>query len=183
MMEHNIQSVRTKVARHNLLPIRRSRSHGGTIVNIITFIIFFGLIALGVLWVIKNVGQAGQQYTDGMIKTQNKAVNVSCQMNMRTIGQNLQMYALSNESFPPSLEALISWSGNTQLFQCPDPEGGKYVYIPGQNNNMPPTNILIYEPNPVHNVCCNVLRLNLQIESLSPEQLQQAIKQTMAGIR
>ena len=183
MMEQSIEPVRAKIARHNLLPVQRSRFQGGTIVNIITFIIFFGLIALGVLWVIKNVGQAGQQYTEGMIKTQNKAIDVSCQMNLRTIAQNIQMYTLSNESFPPSLEALISWSGSTQLFQCPDPEGGKYVYIPGQNNNMPPTNILVYEPNPVHNGCCNVLQLNLQIESLSPEQLQQAIKQTMAGIR
>lgn len=182
-MEQNIESVRTKVARRNPLPVRRTHSHGGTIVNIITFIIFFGLIALGVLWVIKNVGEAGQQYTDGMIKTQNKAIDVSCQMNLRTIAQNIQMYALSNESFPSSLEALISWSGSTQLFQCPDPDGGKYIYIPGQNNNMPPTNILVYEPNPVHNGRCYVLRLNMQIESLNPEQLQQAIKQTTAGIR
>jgi hypothetical protein len=183
VMEQNIKSVRTQITRNNLLPVRRSRSHGSTIVNIITFIIFFGLIALGVLWVIKNVGQAGQQYTEGMIKTQDKAIDVKCKMNLRTIGQNIQMYTLSNESFPPSPEALISWSGSTQLFQCPDPDGGKYVYIPGQNNNMPPTNILVYEPNPVHNGCCNVLRLNLQIETLSPDQLQQAIKQTMAGIR
>jgi hypothetical protein len=183
MMEQNIESVKSKVARHSLLPARRQDCYGGTIINIITAIIFFGLIALGILWVIKNVGQAGQQYTEGMVNTQNKAINVSCQMNLRSIGQNIQMYAISNESFPPSLEALISWSGSTQLFQCPDPEGGKYVYIPGQNNNMPPTNILIYEPNPVHNGRCNVLRLNLQIESLSPEQLQQAIEQTMASIK
>jgi len=182
-MKQKKEIIRAKHARHNFLPAKRQDCYGGTIINIITAIIFFGLIALGVLWVIKNVGEAGQQYTEAMVNTQNKATNVSCQMNLRSIGQNIQMYAISNDSFPPSMEALISWSGSTQLFQCPDPEGGKYIYIPGQNNNMPPTNILVYEPNPVHNGHCNVLRLNLQIDSLSPEQLKQAIEQTMASIR
>jgi hypothetical protein len=164
-------------------PARRTNYHGGTIINIVTAIIFFGLIALGVLWVIKNIGEAGQQYTEGMIKTQNKAVTVTCQMNLRSIAQNIQMYAMSNDSFPPSLEALIEFSGSTQLFQCPDTEGGKYVYIPGQNNNMPPVNILLYEPKPVHDGRCCVLRLNGQIELLSPEQLDEAVAQTLAGLR
>jgi len=183
MMQRKKESIRTKLAYHSFLPARRADSHGGTIINIITAIVFFGLIALGVLWVIKNVGQAGQQYTEGMIKTQNKAITVKCQMNLRAIGQNIQIYAISNDSFPPSLEALIEFSGSTQLFQCPDPEGGKYVYIPGQNSSMPPTNILVYEPNPVHDGRCNVLRLDLQIELLNPEQVQQAVAQTLAGLR
>jgi hypothetical protein len=182
-MERKKEFIRAKLACHVFQPTRRAGSHGGTIINIITAIIFFGLIALGVLWVIKNMGEAGQQYTEGMIKTQNKAVTVKCQLNMRTIAQNIQIYALSNDSFPPSLEELIEFSGNTQLFQCPDPEGGKYVYIPGQNNSMPPTNILLYEPNPVHNGRCNVLRLNRQIELLSPEEVQQAVAQTLASLR
>ena len=181
-MEQDKESIRAKPAHHRFPPAWRTCSHGGTIINIVTAIIFFGLIALGVLWVIKNIGEAGQQYTDGMIKTQNKAIDVKCQMNLRTIAQNIQIYVLSNDSFPPSLEALIEFCGSTQLFQCPDPEGGKYVYIPGQNNNMPPTNILLYEPKPVHNGHCCVLRLNRQIELLSPEELQQAVAQTLAGL-
>ena len=182
-MERKKESIRAIPARHSFLPARRANSHGGTIINIVTAIIFFGLIALGILWVIKNVGQAGQQYTEGMIKTKYTAITVKCQMNMRAIGQNIQIYAISNDSFPPSLEALIEFSGSTQLFQCPDPEGGKYVYIPGQNNSMPPTNILLYEPKPVHDGLCNVLRLNRQIELLSPEQVQQAVAQTLASLR
>ena len=146
-------SIKVKPARHSFLPARRTGSHGGTIINIITAIIFFGLIAFAVLWVIKN------------------------------IGQNIQIYAMSNDSFPPSLEALIEFSGSTQLFQCPDPKGGKYVYIPGQNSSMPPANILVYETNPVHDGRCGVLRLDLQIELLSPEQAQQAVAQTLAGLR
>ena len=104
-------------------------------------------------------------------------------MNLRTIEQNIQIYAMSNDRFPPSLEALIEWGGSTQLFQCPAPEGGKYVYIPGQNRSMPPTNILLYESKPVHDGRCNVLRLGRQIESLSPEQVQKAVAQTLASLR
>jgi hypothetical protein len=182
-MERKIVSFRTKPIHNSFMPGRRVDYYGGTIINIVAAIIFFGLIALGVLWVIKNIGEAGQQYTDGMIKTQNKAITVKCQLNMRTISQNIQLYAMSNDSFPPSLEALIEFSGSTQLFQCPDPEGGEYVYVSGQNNSMPPTNILLYETKPVHDGCCNVLRLNGQIELLSPEQVQQAVAQTRAGLR
>jgi hypothetical protein len=182
-MERKKEFIKVKLAGSSFLSARRVDSHGGTIINIVTAIIFFGLIALGVLWVIKNVGQAGQEYTEGMIRTQNKAITVTCQTNLRAIGQNIQIYAISNDSFPPSLEALIEFSGTTQLFQCPDPEGGKYVYIPGQNNNMPPTNILVYEPKPVHDGRCNVLRLNGQIELLSPEEVQQAVEQTLASLR
>ena len=176
-------SATVKCNRYSFLPARRANSHGGTIINIVTAIIFFGLIAFFVFWVIKNMGQAGQQYTETMIKTKYSAETVKCQMNLRTIGQNIQIYALSNNSFPPSLEALIEFSGSTQLFQCPSPKGGKYIYIPGQNNSMPPTNILLYEPIPVHDGRCGVLRLNRQIELLSPEELQQAVAQTLAGLR
>jgi len=182
-MERKKESIGAKPARYSFLSARRADSHGGTIINIVTAIIFFGLIAFFVLWVIKNMGQAGQQYTESMVKTKYTAITVTCQMNLRTIGQNIQMYAISNESFPPSLEALIEFSGSTQLFQCPDPKGGKYVYIPGQNSSMPSTNILLYEPRPVHDGRCGVLLLGGQIELVSPEQVQQAVGQTLAGLR
>jgi hypothetical protein len=48
---------------------------------------------------------------------------------------------------------------------------------------MSPANILIYEPKPVHDGRCGVLRLGGQIELLTPEELQQALEQTRASIR
>ena len=132
---------------------------------------------------LKNMGQAGEQYTQTMIDTKYTAEAVKCQTNMRAIFQNIQMYALSNEGYPPSLQELIQWSGNTRLFQCPSPDGGKYVYISGQNSRMSPANILLYEPEPVHDGRCSVLRLGGQIELLTPEELQQALAQTQAAIR
>jgi len=156
---------------------------GGTVINVIVALIFFGLLAFGIMWLIKSFGEVGQQYTDTMVQTKYNAITVKCQTNLRAIGQNIQIYAVSNEGFPPSQEELMQFSGSTQLFRCPAPDGEKYIYIPGQNGNMPPANILVYEPKPVHDGRCGVLRLGGQIELLTPEELQQALEQTRACIR
>jgi len=156
---------------------------GGTVINVIFALIFFGLLAFGILWLIKSFGEVGQQYTDTMVQTKYNAITVKCQTNLRAIGQNIQIYAVSNEGFPPSQEELMEFSGNTQLFRCPAPDGEKYIYIPGQNGGMSPANILVYEPMPVHDGRCSVLRLGGQLELLTPEELQLALEQTRAGIR
>jgi hypothetical protein len=157
------------------------REYGGTIVNVITALIFFGLLAFGILWIIKSFGEVGQQYTDTMVQARHDATSVKCQMNMRAIGQNLQMYAATNGRFPASLEELMEFSGSTQLFQCPAPEGERYKYIPGQGGNASDQNIVLFEPKAVHDGRAGVLRLGGQIELLTPEELQAAIAQTLKG--
>jgi len=159
------------------------REHGGTIINVITGVIFFGLIGMGIWWIIKTTGQAGQQYTDAMIKTSNKATDITCQSNLRTISQNVNIYAISNEHFPESQQELVEFGGYTKLFHCPDPNGSQYVYIPGQDGGMSPSNVLVYESKPVHQGKCNVLFLGGQIEALTPEQLKQAVEATTARLR
>jgi len=170
---------------HFRKPLHRQRAciKGGTIINLLFALIFFGLIGLGVWWVIKSFGQASEQYTQTMIDTKYTAETVKCQTNLRTIAQNIQIYALSNGGFPPSLQALIEWSGSTQLFKCPSPDAGEYVYIPGQNGDMSPSNVLLYESKPVHDGRCSVLRLGGQVELLTPEELRQALAKTQASLR
>ncbi len=162
---------------------RRTYRQGGTIINVITAVVFFGLLALGILWIIKTTGEAGQQYTTAMINTQDKAAGLSCQMNLRSIGQNLQMYAISHEGFPASQQELMSFSGNSRLFRCPDPNGGEYIYIPGQRADASPGNVLVYESEPVHNGRCNVLFLGGQTAALTPDELNQALEATLARRR
>jgi len=165
------------------IPTKVTYSHGGTIINIITAMIFLGLLVFAVMWIFKSVGEVGQQYSESMIETRYTAITVKCQTNLRAIGQNIQMYAISNGEFPSSQEALVQWSGSTQLFQCPAPDGEKYVYIPGQNADMPQENILVFESKAVHDGRCSILRLGGQIELLTPEQVQQAVARTLAGIK
>lgn len=165
------------------VPTQHADAYGGTIINIVAAMIFLGLLGLGIWWIIKSVGKAGQQYTDTMIEATYTATTVKCQTNLRAIGQNIQMYNITNGRFPPSLEELVEWSGSTQLFRCPAPDGERYVYIPGQNGGMSPTNVLLYEPKAVHDGRCNVLRLGGQIELLRPEEVQQAVARTLASLR
>jgi hypothetical protein len=163
--------------------ITAARTRGGAIINIITALVFFGLLGLGIWWVIKTTGEAGQQYTNAMIETSHKASALKCQTNMRTIWQNLQMYAISNESFPASQKELMNWCDNSRLFHCNEPNAPEYVYIPGQTGDMPAANVLLFEPAPVHDGRCNVLFLNGQMELLAPEELKRVIEATLVRIR
>lgn len=165
------------------LHIRAVNRNGGTIINIITAVIFFGLIAFGVMWVLKQTGEEVGEYTRGVVNTQKKATTLSCQINLRTIYQNLQIYGIENNEFPSSFKEIEDWSGDSKLFRCPDPNGQEYIYIPGQRLNSPPQNILVYEPEPVHNGGCNVLRVNGMIDLVSPEELQAALKETKAHLK
>jgi len=165
------------------VPVRRRDEHGGTIINILTALIFFGLLGFGIMWVMKSFGEAGQQYGQAMVGAREDAISVECQMNMRAIGQNIQMYAISNEGFPESQEDLVQFGGNSRLFKCPDPNGVEYIYIPRQRPGMPPENVLVYEPKPMHNGRCSVLLLGGQFGFVTPEELEQAIARTMATIR
>ena len=159
-------------------PAQRGQLSGGTYINIVVAVIFFGLLALAAWWVIKSLGRAGEQYTGVMIETKYQAITVKCQMNLRTISQNLQMYAVANGRFPPSSKALAEWQGNSQLLRCPAPDGQQYTYVPGQGPDMHGSNVLLYEAQPAHDGRCSVLRLNGRIELLTPEELQRALVET-----
>ncbi len=157
-------------------PPSRTRSRGGTIINVITGLVFLGLIGYGDYWILKTTGDAGQQYATAMVNTHNKASSLSCQMNLRSIAQTLQTYAISNEAYPASQQELVDFAGyGSKLFHCPDPNGGAYIYIPGQRGDASAPGILVYESQPIHNGKCNVLLSDGQIVPLSPEELQQII--------
>ncbi len=152
-------------------------------VNLLSAAVFFGLLALAVLWIIKTAGQAGQQYSDAMIQTSHRASVIKCQSNLRTIYQSIQMYAISNDELPSSQESLKEYCGyGSRLFRCDEPNAPEYVYIAGQNMSMPPTNVLLYEPVPVHDGQCSVLFLGGQIALLRPEEVKLAVEATMLAI-
>ncbi len=160
------------------------RVRGGTIVNVITILILVGLVGYFVYWVIKTTGKAGEQYMTGMVNTKKQATTLSCQMNLRSIHQTLQTYAISNEAYPDSQQALVDFAGyGSKLFHCPDPNGGEYIYIPGHRPDASAPSILVYESKPVHNGKCNVLLSDGQIAALTPEELQQVIQATPARRR
>ncbi|UCD51616.1 MAG: hypothetical protein JSW27_03100 [Phycisphaerales bacterium] len=171
------------VDRTKSVPRAERRSGGGTIINALVAIIFFGGLAMGIWWIFKQVGTAGQQYTTAMVNTSHKASALKCQTNLRSIYQSIQMYALSNEEFPASQERLIEYCGYSRLFRCDEPNTAPYVYIPDQRPDMPPSNVLVYEPEPVHEGRSGVLFLGGQIAMLTPEELKLALEATRAHVR
>jgi len=157
---------------------------GGTIINIITALIFFGLLGAGVLWVVKTGGDAGKQYATAMIDTKHNTTTLSCQMNFRSISQCLQAYAIGGEGFPADQQEFVSaCGGRSKLLRCPDPCGVEYIYIPGARPDMPETTVLVYEAKPVHEGRCNVLFLGGQIEALTPDALQPFLDATQSRRR
>ncbi|MBN2137965.1 MAG: hypothetical protein JW720_09170 [Sedimentisphaerales bacterium] len=163
-------------------PLAAKRA-GGTVINVVFGVAVLGLLVLACWFVVKGLGQATNQYTGAMIGARRDALRIACLTNLRIIGQNLQIYAMSNEGFPESDEELRQWSGNSRMFRCPDPNGGEYIYIPGQSGDMPGSNIIVFEPNAVHDGLCCALRLDGKVEMLPPEQLRQAIIQTQDNMQ
>lgn len=161
----------------------RQRRHvrGGTVVDVITVVVILGLIAYGVYWVMKAWGKAGQDYATAMVNTQKQGLNITCQMNLSALYKTLQTYAISNEGFPADQQELVRFSGyGAKLFHCPDPNGGEYVYVPGQRPDASSPAVLLYETKPVHNGKVNAVLSDGQVVQLSPEELQQVLAATPA---
>ena len=169
--------------RHKSSSAQRGSVDVGKLIGIIISLIVLGLLGFGVSKIIKTMGDAGSQYSGAMVNTKRKAVALQCQMNLHTIRQNLRIYAIEKVSFPPSLKTLVDWGADSQLLRCTAPDGGEYVYIPGQNGNMPGQNVLVYEQKAAHDGRCNLLRVNGQVDLLTPEQVQAAVTKTYIRLR
>jgi hypothetical protein len=168
---------------HKSSSTQRGSVDVGKLIGIIVALIFIGLIGYAIWWVTKSVGEAGSQYSGAMIDTKRKAVALQCQMNLNTIRQNLRIYAIEKGGFPTSLKTLVDWGADPQILRCSAADGGQYLYIPGQNENTPGQNVLVYELKPVHEERCNLLRVNGQIELLTPEQVKAEVTKTQLQLQ
>jgi hypothetical protein len=165
-------------------PTRGKQVRGGTIINVITVLVIFGLIAYGIYWILKTTGKAGQEYMTAVVNTHDKSLNIACESNLSAIYKTILTYAIGNEGYPPDQQELVSFSGyGSKLFHCPDPNGGEYIYVPGHRPDASTPSILVYETKPVHSGKCNVLLSDGQIGQLTPDELQQALTATRARAR
>jgi hypothetical protein len=158
-------------------------TRGGTIINVLFAIIFFGLLAAGVLWVIKGFGDMGAQYNKAMVQATDNAGLLKCRMNMRSVWQCVESYETENDALPASREELVRFCGDSRVLRCDEPNGQPYVYVPGQRMTMPESNVLVYEPVAVHQGRAVVLFLHGRIGVLDPNNLKQAVGATEAQIR
>ena len=152
-----------------------SRFRKGRAIDTIFVVLVLAGLGYGVYWIIKAGGQATEQYGTAVVNTQNKSMALTCQMNMRSIWQTLQVAAVSDWTYPKDLADLKRQAGNTQIFECPDPNGSEYVYVPPKRLDSDTPTIILFEPNPVHNGQCNVLLSTGEITQLPLEDLKRYV--------
>ncbi|KPK82828.1 MAG: hypothetical protein AMJ81_09130 [Phycisphaerae bacterium SM23_33] len=122
-------------------------------------------------------------YFESLAGAKHMADETACRARLAQLGQGLLAYAALNDGrFPASLDELAKSGVSREFFQCPKRPGQSYVYLPGQNQNMPSDNILVLEEQAVHRGRCNVLRLGGMVESLTPEEVAAARAKTQRAI-
>jgi len=169
--------------RQKSISAQRGSVDVGKLIGIVISLIILGLLGFAAWWIIKSAGDASSQYGEALVETKRKAIALQCQLNLRSIWQNLRMYAAEYEGFPPSLDALVEWGADPKLLRCPAPNGQEYVYIPGQNEDSSGKNVLVYEANAAHDGRCNLLRMDGQIELQTADQVQAAVAKTRVRLR
>lgn len=118
-----------------------------------------------------NEKKKPEGYFETVIHSKTVTETRMCQVRLRSLGQELRLYAAAEGKFPPSLADLK----NPNLIKSPMRPNPEYLYIAGQSPNMPPRNILVYLEQTNHENKCHVLYIDGTTASLSPEALKKAL--------
>ena len=154
---------------------KRSNFRKGRAIDVIFIaLVLFGL-GYGVYWIIKAGGQATQEYGTGIVNTHNKSMTLSCQMNMRSVWQTLQVAAASDWKYPESMADLKRQAGDSRIFHCSDPNGGEFVYLPPKRLDDNAPSVILFETKAVHNGKCNVLLSTGELGQMPLEELKQYV--------
>ena len=130
------------------------------------------LLAVAIIFVIyfAKMGPSDKSYVETMVTAKKQAADVVQRVNLASVYRALKQYAAVNEGkFPASADELTREAGLPQNYL------DSYIYIAGQDETMPGSNVLIYEQKLRPSGKCEVLRLNGQIEMLSLEDVRQAV--------
>ena len=144
--------------------------------DVVAVVILLGLVGLGVWWVIKTMGQAGQQYTQAVVNARNNATGMGCQMNLRSVWQVLQANVAAEGTYPETRQELGNLCGDSRLLRCPDPNGSEYVYLPPKRIDAEIPQIVVYESKAVHDGRCSVLLSDGRLGFMRPEELKATLE-------
>jgi len=140
------------------------------------------LLAVAIGLVIYFVGFGGRKsYVETVGGSKKHAERTLEGVKLAGVYRVLQQYAADNGKFPPTPQELIRAASLPPgyVFDPTRPSDDHlWIYLGGQNESMPPSNVLIYEAKPRRDGTRRVLRLGGQVEALPYEQVQAAIEQT-----
>jgi len=131
----------------------------------------------------KKKGKKSRGYIGAVIHALTVAEIRIAKTNLTTLGRELEAYAIEDDKFPPSLEALVESRGvSKSLIMSLGKKPHPLSYIPGQTPASPADNVLVYDDKPIYDKDCLLLRVSGQVELISPEALAEAVEQTRASL-
>jgi hypothetical protein len=132
-------------------------------------------------------GPGGKSYVEQTQSAREQAEAVTSNVNLDSVWKSIRIYAAANdEKFPKTPEELIRAAGLPDGFLfCPSRPKDPYqfIYIGGQNDSMPPANVLIYQAATPPGGQCQVLRLDGRMELLSYQEAAAAINKTASYVQ
>ncbi len=142
-----------------------------------------GVAVIFALYFFKPGG--GTSYTETVISAKDKAKITVQQVNLHSISKSLTVYGMRNAGrMPASTDELSSKCGVPRdKFADASPTGEGLIYIPGQSQRSPASNILLYPSAPDSKGLYPVLYLGGKIESLSEQQLNEAVDKTSQSMQ
>jgi len=126
--------------------------------------------------------ETGGGYVDGLVKANQLAEKMACQVQLRSIWSALQAYAASNDGkYPESLKGTAGFPSDS--LKCPRRPRKAYGYTAGLDSSAPASCVVAFDARPVHNGKCNVLRQDGSVVTMSPTELAAAKETTAQWIR
>jgi len=122
-----------------------------------------------------------KSYVETVLDSKKQAQEKLQQTSLAGLYRFLQQYAAAADGkFPATAQDLAREASlpSGVLFTGRPLEEHKYIYLGGQDESMPPGNLLIYEAAARRDGTCEVLRLGGQVELLTAQQVRDAIAET-----
>ncbi len=122
-------------------------------------------------------------YTGAVIGSKFHAQNKACQFRLSQLGKALVASSIVEGKFPASLQDLVAEGGvDESMIICPM-DDVEYAYVGGQSLDADRENILVYEDGAAHEGKCHVLYISGVVDSLTPEELADALSRTKRANR
>jgi len=125
----------------------------------------------------KKAADVGGQYGNAVFESKHTAERVVSQNNLDLVRGALKQYQATEDKYPADLQELVKKQLISPNALQPAPEAQPYIYIPGQRDDMPAENVLVYEAAPTREIV-NVLLRDGTIKGMSPEAAKAAVAKT-----
>ncbi len=132
------------------------------------------VIVIGLVLYFLRPEDSQKGYVETVVESKESAAEVVDLVNLTSIHRALQQYAIVNDGkFPESTDQLVrEISLQRKLFER-SANQPFLVYIPGQDESMPKSNVLIFQVNP--SGISSVLLLGGSVEKLTAAQLDEIL--------